>query len=91
MSGHSKWSTIKRKKEKTDSQRGKIFTKIIREIIVAARAGGADLASNPRLRTAVDTARAVNRPADNIKRGILKGVGWDTGDVLADFLEHFDA
>lgn len=75
MSGHSKWSTIKRKKEKTDSQRGKIFTKIIREIIVAARAGGADLGSNPRLRTAVDAARAVNMPADNIKRGILKGTG----------------
>jgi YebC/PmpR family DNA-binding regulatory protein len=75
MSGHSKWSTIKRKKEKTDTQRGKIFTKIIREISVAARAGGADLGSNPRLRTAVDTARAVNMPADNIKRGILKGVG----------------
>jgi YebC/PmpR family DNA-binding regulatory protein len=75
MSGHSKWATIKRKKEKTDAQRGKIFTKLIREIIVAARQGGGDLVSNARLRTAVTAAKAANMPADNIKRGILKGTG----------------
>lgn len=75
MSGHSKWSTIKRKKGKLDEERGKIFTKLIREITVAAREGGGDLESNARLRTAVATAKAANMPAENIKRGILKGTG----------------
>jgi YebC/PmpR family DNA-binding regulatory protein len=75
MSGHSKWSTIKRKKGKLDEERGKMFTKLIREITVAAREGGGDLESNARLRTAVATAKAANMPADNIKRGILKGTG----------------
>jgi YebC/PmpR family DNA-binding regulatory protein len=75
MSGHSKWATIKRKKGKLDAERGKIFTKLIREITVAAREGGGDLESNARLRTAVATAKAANMPADNIKRGILKGTG----------------
>ncbi len=75
MSGHSKWSTIKRKKGKTDAQRGKVFTKLIREITVAAKEGGGDLESNPRLRTAVAAAKAANMPADNIKRGIQKGTG----------------
>jgi YebC/PmpR family DNA-binding regulatory protein len=75
MSGHSKWSTIKRKKGKLDEERGKMFTKLIREITVAAREGGGDLESNARLRTAVNTAKAANMPADNIKRGILKGTG----------------
>jgi YebC/PmpR family DNA-binding regulatory protein len=75
MSGHSKWSTIKRKKGKLDEERGKMFTKLIREITVAAREGGGDLESNARLRTAVATAKAANMPADNIKRGVLKGTG----------------
>ena len=75
MSGHSKWSTIKRKKGKADAERGRIFTKLIREITVAARGGGGDLEANPKLRTAVAAARAGNMPADNIKRAILKGTG----------------
>lgn len=75
MSGHSKWSTIKRKKGKADAQRGRIFTKLIREITVAARGGGGDLEANPKLRTAVAAARAGNMPADNIKRAIQKGTG----------------
>ena len=75
MSGHSKWATIKRKKAVTDAKRGKIFTKLIREITVAARDGGGDPAFNPRLRLAVDTAKAGNMPADNITRAIKKGTG----------------
>ncbi len=75
MSGHSKWSTIKRKKAVTDAKRGKVFTKLIREITVAARDGGGDPAFNPRLRLAVDTAKAGNMPADNITRAIKKGTG----------------
>jgi YebC/PmpR family DNA-binding regulatory protein len=75
MSGHSKWHSIKHKKAAADSKRGKIFTKIIRELSVAARAGGGDPDANPRLRKAVTDARAVNMPADNIKRAILKGTG----------------
>lgn len=75
MSGHSKWSTIKRKKGKADAERGKIFTKLIREITVAAREGGPDIEANTRLRTAVTAAKAANMPADNIKRGIMKGTG----------------
>lgn len=75
MSGHSKWSTIKRKKGKADAQRGKIFTKLIKEITVAAREGGGDIDANARLRTAVAAAKTANMPADNIKRGIMKGTG----------------
>ncbi len=75
MSGHSKWSTIKRKKEKADAERGKIFTKLIREIITAAREGGGDENMNPRLRTAVMTAKAANMPQANIERAIKKGTG----------------
>lgn len=75
MSGHSKWSTIKRKKGKADAERGKIFTRLIKEITVAAREGGGDADANPRLRTAVAAAKAANMPADNIKRGIQKGTG----------------
>lgn len=75
MSGHSKWATIKRKKSVTDAKRGAIFTKIIREITVAARSGGDDLNSNPRLRTAVLKAKENNMPADNIERAIKKGSG----------------
>jgi len=75
MSGHSKWHSIKHKKAATDAKRGKLFTKIIRELSVAARAGGGDPDANPRLRKAVADARAVNMPADNIKRAIMKGTG----------------
>ncbi len=75
MSGHSKWAGIKHKKAKVDAQRGRVFTKIIREITVAARVGGGDPGGNPRLRTAVLAARAVNMPADNIDRAIKKGTG----------------
>ena len=75
MSGHSKWSTIKHKKAATDAKRGKIFSKLIKEITVSARLGGKELEGNPRLRTAVAAARNANMPLDNIERAILKGVG----------------
>lgn len=75
MSGHSKWSTIKRKKGKADAERGRLFTKLIKEITVAARFGGGDPESNPRLRTAVLNAKSNSMPADNIKRAIQKGTG----------------
>ncbi|MFO7674911.1 MAG: YebC/PmpR family DNA-binding transcriptional regulator [bacterium] len=75
MSGHSKWATIKHKKAKTDAARGKAFSKLIREVTTAARIGGGDLEANPRLRTAVESARAINMPADNIDRAIKKGTG----------------
>lgn len=80
MSGHSKWSTIKRKKGALDAKRGKVFTKLIREIQTAARIGGGDVDSNPRLRLAVDKAKAVNMPKDNITRAIAKGVGGTDGE-----------
>lgn len=75
MSGHSKWSTIKHKKAALDAKRGKMFTRIIKELTIAARIGGGDPAGNPRLRTAVADAKAANMPADNIKRAIQKGTG----------------
>ena len=75
MSGHSKWSSIKHKKAAADSKRGKIFTRLLREIAVAARAGGGDPDKNARLRKAMQDGRAQNMPADNIKRAILKGTG----------------
>lgn len=75
MSGHSKWSSIKHKKAAVDAKRGKIFTKLIREITVAAKQGGDDLEANPRLRLAVNSARAQNMPNDTIKRAITKGAG----------------
>jgi YebC/PmpR family DNA-binding regulatory protein len=75
MSGHSKWSTIKRKKGAADAKRGKIFTRIIKEITVSARMGGGDPGGNPRLRRAVDLAKANNMPADNVDRAIKKGTG----------------
>lgn len=75
MSGHSKWSTIKRKKAKVDAQKGKIFTKLIREIVVAAREGGGDPESNPRLRTAIQNAKENNMPMENIERAIKRGTG----------------
>jgi len=75
MSGHSKWHTIKHKKGALDAKRGKIFTKIIKEITVSARMGGGDLEANPRLRTVVLKAKAANMPKDNIERAIKKGTG----------------
>lgn len=75
MSGHSKWSTIKHKKAKLDAQRGKVFTKIIKEITIAARLGGGDTASNPRLRTAIENAKDANMPNTNIDKAIKKGTG----------------
>ena len=75
MSGHSKWASIKRKKAVTDSRRGQVFTKLIREITVAAREGGGDPNFNPRLRLAIDTAKGANMPADNIDRAVKKGTG----------------
>jgi YebC/PmpR family DNA-binding regulatory protein len=81
VSGHSKWSTIKRKKGAADARRGKIFTKLIREIATAARIGGGEIDSNPRLRLAVDKARTANMPKDNIERAIRKGSGSEEGDA----------
>lgn len=75
MSGHSKWAQIKRKKSKTDAQRGKLFTKLIREISVAARLSGGDPDNNPRLKSAIAHARGSNMPMDNIERAIKKGTG----------------
>ncbi len=75
MSGHSKWSSIKHKKAATDARRGKIFTKLIKEITVAARMGGGDVDANPRLRTAIQAAKGENMPKDNIERAIKKGTG----------------
>lgn len=75
MSGHSKWSTIKRKKGANDAKRGKIFTKLIKEITVAARIGGGDIDGNPRLRSAVAAAKIENMPKENIERAIKKGTG----------------
>jgi len=82
MSGHSKWATIKHKKGAADARRGKIFTKLIKEITVAARISGGDADSNPRLRTAVLAAKAENMPADNIKRAIQKGTGELPGSTI---------
>ena len=75
MSGHSKWATIKRKKGAADAKRGKMFTKLIKEITIAAREGGGDPVGNPRLRLAIDNAKAANMPADNIERAIKKATG----------------
>jgi YebC/PmpR family DNA-binding regulatory protein len=85
MSGHSKWSTIKRKKGKLDAERGKLFTKLIREISIAARAGGGDPSGNPRLRTAINTARGANMPLANIEKAILKGTGELPGMTIEEF------
>jgi YebC/PmpR family DNA-binding regulatory protein len=75
MSGHSKWSTIKHKKGAADAKRGRVFTKLIREITMSAKQGGGAPESNPRLRKAIDDAKAVNMPADNIKRAVQRGTG----------------
>src|SRR6185295_5236932 len=90
MSGHSKCASIKHKKGALDAKRGKTFTKIIREISIAARIGGGDPGANPRLRTAVDKAKSVNMPADNIKRAIQKGTGELEGSTYEEMvLEGF--
>src|SRR2546430_8312174 len=75
MAGHSKWKQIKRKKAVTDQKRGAVFTRLIREIAIAAKQGGGDAGGNARLRTAIDAAKAENMPADNIDRAIKKGTG----------------
>ena len=75
MSGHSKWSTIKHKKAATDAKRGKAFSKIVKEITVAAKEGGGDPEANPRLRTLINTARAANMPGGNVEKAIKKGTG----------------
>jgi YebC/PmpR family DNA-binding regulatory protein len=79
MSGHSKWHTIKHKKGAADAKRGRVFTRIIKELTVAARAGGGDPDTNPRLRTIVAEAKQVNMPAENIKRAIRRGTGEEPG------------
>ena len=81
MAGHSKWKQIKRKKAVTDARRASSWTKVIREITVAARSGGGDPGGNPRLRTAIDAAKAVNMPYDNIDRAVKKGTGELEGSV----------
>lgn len=85
MSGHSKWSTIKRKKGALDAKRGKIFTKLIREITVAAKIGGGDPAGNPRLRMAIQNAKGANMPQENVARAISKGTGDMEGIVYEEF------
>jgi len=90
MSGHSKWHTIKHKKGALDAKRGKLFTKLIREMTIAARIGGGDPDANPRLRTAVDKAKASNMPSDNITRAIKKGTGELEGSTYEEMvLEGF--
>src|ERR1035437_3563107 len=86
MSGHNKWSTIKHKKGASDAKRGKVFTKIIKEISVAAKLGGGDPVANPRLRTAIDKAKAENMPKDNIERAIKKGAGGMEGVVYEEIV-----
>jgi transcriptional/translational regulatory protein YebC/TACO1 len=75
MSGHSHWATIRRKKGAADAKRGQVFTRLAREIVIAAREGGGDISSNPRLQYAVDHARSQNMPKENIERAIKRGTG----------------
>jgi len=84
MSGHSKWATIKRKKGALDAKRGKIFTRLIREITIAARQAGGDPDGNPRLRLGIDNAKAANMPADNIERAIKKATGEADGTTISE-------
>jgi YebC/PmpR family DNA-binding regulatory protein len=86
MSGHSKWATIKRAKAKTDQARGKSFSKFIKEITIAARTGGGSITDNPRLRTAVENAKAENMPKDNIERAIKRGTGDLPGVTYDEFI-----
>ncbi len=89
MSGHNKWSTIKRKKGATDAKRGKIFTKIIKEIIIAAKESGGDPDTNARLRLAIQNAKGANMPKDNIERAIKKAVGADAVSYLETSFEGY--
>ena len=86
MAGHSKWKTIKRAKAHTDKKRGVLFTRLIREVMMAAKLGGGDPSGNPRLRTAIDNAKAVSMPKDNIERAIKKGAGEMDGVDYVDVL-----
>ena len=86
MAGHSKWANIQHRKGRQDKKRGKLFTKLIREITVAARIGGSDIGSNPRLRAAVDNAKSQSMPKDNIDRAIAKGAGGEEGTALEEVL-----
>ena len=86
MSGHSKWHSIKHKKALVDAKRGKLFTRLIREVMVAARMGGSDIETNPRLRTAVQAAKDANMPKDTIERTIKKGAGELEGTSFEDFV-----
>ena len=88
MSGHSKWATIRRKKGAIDAKRGKLFTKLIREIVTAARMGGGDVSANPRLRLAVEKARGANMPKDTLSRAIQRGSGGgeDTVETIAELM-----
>ena len=86
MSGHSKWSTIKHKKAATDAKRGKVFTRLAKEVTLAAREGGGDMATNVRLRLAVDKAKAGNMPKDNIERAIKRGTGELEGGELEEIM-----
>jgi len=86
VSGHSKWASIKHKKAHTDAKRGKVFTKIVKEIATAAKLGGGDADGNPRLRTAIDNAKEVNMPHDNIKKAIMKGTGELPGVSYEEYL-----
>ena len=85
MSGHSKWHSIKHKKAATDAKRGKVFTRVLKEVMIAARMGGGDPDANPRLRTAMQGAKDVNMPKDNITRAIKKGTGEMAGVTFEDF------
>jgi YebC/PmpR family DNA-binding regulatory protein len=89
MSGHSKWSTIKRKKGAIDAKRGKIFTKIIKEILIAAKEGGSDPETNARLRLAIQNAKGANMPKDNIERAIKKATGSDAASYLETTFEGY--
>jgi len=89
MSGHSKWSTIKRKKGAADAKRGKIFTKIIKEIVISAREGGGDPESNSRLRLAIQNAKGANMPKDNIERAIKKATGSDAENYIETTFEGY--
>lgn len=86
MAGHSKWANIKHRKSKQDARRGKIFTRLAKEITIAAREGGGDPESNPRLRLAIANARAVNMPSDNIQRAIKKGTGELEGEAYMEIM-----
>jgi YebC/PmpR family DNA-binding regulatory protein len=86
VAGHSKWAQIKHKKANTDAKRGKVFTKIVKEIAVSARIGGGDPTGNPRLRTAIEKAKEVNMPGENIKRAVMKGTGELPGVSYEEFL-----